>query len=499
MAKFLSIEIDNCNIKIIEAIKKGEALSISRCMTVNINCGINDGRIIDMLVVNKISEALKSNNIKTRKAVFVINSSSSIVRKIKLPLLKKNSEILSMIQIELQQLLSADLDMYNIVYEISNITVENDTSYAEYIVYCVPVVLVNQYMDLAEKLNLKLIKIDIPARCINSIYKNNIKVNDININKETTAFINVKENFISFSVANNGFCDFYISSEIENTYIKKAAEFRPQYMNTDSFSNVDNTIISLIVKLMRYYYSVSKNKSINKIYIYGSNLEEMNEIKTKLNIDAEIISSISNLSAEEINTFELSEYFNVVLTLFSHSNITFNTTRNKKIRNNYSYAVISAIIMIVCIVLFGFINSQYSMSNRILAMTSFIDDGNNNEINNKIENIKSETDYLAHYLKSVECLQHIINENDDVDSIILRKINMSKPSETKVTSIRMDKNSTQLQCVSLSMSETTLFFSKLREIEQIDSVYIPEIQSKTEQGFSYSVVLKLKDVISNDN
>ena len=55
MAKFLSIEIDNCNIRIIEAVKKGETLSVCRCMSVDINYGIKDGKINDM---NKITDVI---------------------------------------------------------------------------------------------------------------------------------------------------------------------------------------------------------------------------------------------------------------------------------------------------------------------------------------------------------------------------------------------------------------------------------------------------------
>lgn len=504
MAKFLSIEIDNCNIRIIEAVKKGETLSVCRCMSVDINYGIKDGKINDMnKITDVINEELVKNNIKIKKAVFVINSSSIMIRTIKLPLLKKSTEILSMIQIELQQMISADLSKYKIAYEISNITNENKVSYADYIVYCVPVILVNQYTELAERLKLKLIKIDILPRCINSMYKRNIKVNETTLNiQETTAFINIKKNSISFSVANNGFCDFYISSEIEKTYMEMAAESQSSHMYSVNYSYVDNSIVSQIIKFMRYYYSVSNNKLINQIFIYGNCMPEtIKEIKIRLNIDVEILSKISNLTLEEepSNIFELNKYFNGVLTLFSHSkDINFNTSK-KKIRNNYRYAVILFVIMAASLVLFGFIDSQVSMRNKVSAMSTYIDDGNNNEINIEIEYIKKETDYLEQYLIEAEKLQQVIKDNDYVDSNILRTINMSKPSETKVTSIQSDKSSTQLQCVSLSMNEATLFFSNLREIEEIESAYMPAIQSKSGQSFSYSIVLKLKDVIENDN
>lgn len=501
MSKFLSIEIDNFNIKIIEAIKKGETLSICRYTSIVIDYGAKDGRIIDVnYVSNIINEELTKNKIKTKKAVFVINSSSIMIRTIKLPLLKKNPEILSMIQIELQQIISADLCKYKIAYEISNKINENNGSYADYIVYCVPVVLVNDYTDLAEKLNLKLIKIETSSQCINSIYKNNIAVNETILSiKETIAFINIGKNSISFLVANSGVCDFYISSEIKETYMERVAEPQPVYMYSNCYLDVDNSIVSQIIKFMRFFYSVSNTKLLNKIYIYGNcKHETMKEINTKLNIDVEIIFSLSNLIIEKPSTFEFSKYFNVVLTLFSHSNTNFNVAK-KKIRNIYRYAIILFVIMSASLVLFGFFNSQMNMKNKVSAMSTYIGDGNNNKTNIEIENLKKEKDYLEKFLLQAEKLQEMINENDYVDSIILRKINMSKPYGTKVTSVQSDKNSTQLQCESTSMSGITLFFSNLRKIGQVESAYIPAIQSKTGQSFSYSVILKLKDVNKNDN
>ncbi|MGI5834785.1 MAG: type IV pilus biogenesis protein PilM, partial [Bacteroidales bacterium] len=178
MAMVLSVEIDNSNIKFIEASKKSETLFISKCISIDISNGVKDEKIIDIKsVVNKISEALEKYGIKTKKAVFVINSNSIMVRTIKLPLLKKKSEILSMIQIELQQILSADLSKYQITYEICRTIKENKIIYADYIVYCIPRLAVNQCLELAENLKLKLLKIDIPHFCINTLY-NNCKINN---------------------------------------------------------------------------------------------------------------------------------------------------------------------------------------------------------------------------------------------------------------------------------------------------------------------------------
>ncbi|HOA20719.1 MAG TPA: hypothetical protein PKH42_09550 [Sedimentibacter sp.] len=476
MAVILSIDIDN-NIKIIEASKKGETLSVLRCMTIE-SSGAKDGKIIDMDgIVNVINEEFKNNGIKTRKAIFVINSSKIMIRKIKLPLLKKSPEILSMLQIELQQIVSVDLSKYKIVYEISNATNENRIPYAEYIVYCVPVILVSECVELAAKLKLKLLKIDISHNCINSLYKNNIKINDVGLNNgENAAFISVNKNFISFSTAHNGFCDFHISSDLEE-------------------------IVAQLTKFMRYYYSVSGNRSIEKIYIYGNNNHMLKEvIKTKLDLNSEIIESISGLSAETLpDGFELSKYLNNVLTLFSNNKEqALNKSCSSKLKNNYGYAAILLVIAAASTVMMGFFNSRAAMKNELTAMNAFIHDGKNNEIYSVIEEIKNETDYLKFYLQQAQELKAAAAANDYVDTNILREVYRIKPFETRVTSIYSGRDSTQLLCLSPSMSEAALFFSDLKEIEQVKSAYMPAVQSKSGEPFSYSIVLKLKEVSSEE-
>ncbi len=485
MAMILSFEFDN-SIKIIEASKKGQTLSVLSCMCIDGSC-VKDGEIIDMDgTVNAIDEGLKTKGIKTKKTIFAINSSKIMVREIRLPFLKRGSEILSMIQIELQQMVSADLSKYKIMYEISNVTNENKILYAKYIVYCVPKILVSDYIDLAARLKLKLLKIDIFPNCINALYKNNIKINGGSLNNaENAVFINVNENHISFSAAHKGFCDFHISTE----------SLSQLPSNSKDLSFDSSLLTAQIAKFLRYYYSVSGNRSIDKIYIYGNNERELCEaIKTKLNLKSEIIESITSLTGEsQADNFHIGKYLGSVLTLFSPGNeLTQKTNRSSKLINNCAYAGILLIIAAASTVLFGFFNSRAAMKNELTAMNSFIVEGKNNEIYSAIEGIKDETDYLKLYLQQAEELKAAAAENDYVHTNILREIYRMKPYKSRVTSIYSDKGSTQLICLSPSMSEAALFFSKLRGLDLVESANMPVIQSKSDQHFSYTIVLKLK-------
>ena len=265
--------------------------------------------------------------------------------------------------------------------------------------------------------------------------------------------------------------------------------------NSKDLSFDSSLFTAQIAKFLRYYYSVSGNRSIEKIYIYGNNNRELREtIKTNLNLKSEIIESISSLIGEtRSDNFCLIKYFNNLLTLLSPGNeLTINTNRSSKLINYCAYAGILLIIAAASTVLFGFFNSRAAMRNELTAMNSFIDEGRNNEVFSAIEGIKDETDYLKLYLQQAEELKSAAAENDYVDTNILREIHRMKPFKSRVTSIYSDKGSTQLMCLSPSMSEAALFFSKLRGLDLVESANMPAIQSKSGQHFSYTIVLKLK-------
>ena len=492
MAMFLSFEINN-NIKIIEASKKGRTLSVLRSMSID-GSFVEDGRILDMdRTVDAINEELIKRGIKTRKAIFLINSSRIMIRRIKLPLLKKKKEILSMIQIELQQRVRADLSRYKIIYEVSDITREKKIAYAEYIVYCISEDLVNSCYKLAEGLKLKLLEISIIPLCINELYKNKGMINDFVLNKRgIEAFVNVNENSVSFSAVNNGICDFYTISKPMGINLEK---------ETESPSFDVSIVITQIVKQIRYYYSVSGNRSIDKIYVYGINNKKINEdIKSNLKINSEKITSISCLPKESLlNGFELSKYFNNVIALLSNNKeLAKNTNSRLKLKKGFAYAAIVSIIAAISSLLLGFINNRAAMKNEMTKMTSYIDNAENYEAYREIEDIKRQSEYLKLYLSRAEELKLEVEQNDCIDTSLIREINRLKPFETKVTSIYSDKEGTQLLCLSPSLSEAALFFSQLRGLDRVEKAHMASIQSKTGQSFSYSIVLKLKGVIDNE-
>ncbi|MDW5300397.1 MAG: pilus assembly protein PilM [Sedimentibacter sp.] len=509
MAKILSIEIDNFSIKIIECIKKGEILSISSCTSINIPSGVADGKIIDMdLIVNLINESLTTNIIKTKKAVLVINSDTVITRKIKLPLLKKKSETISMIRLELEQLVSADLSLYAVVYKTADISVDDGIKNAIYVIYCLPIILFNQYKELARRLKLKLISIDVSYNCLNKIYDHGLSVNN-NVIKSggIFVFVNLGLNTISFCVVKNGITNFSRISyiEFEKDFIERVAETPLNYSNSICVSaELMHGWLDEISKYIRYYYSLDNVNYIDKIYIYGaySQAEGFQEyLSVNLNCDVEIINKLSNvkLYGDYINgNFEIHNYFVSVLALIGDKrDVNFLTEGFKqKFKSNFRFVVALTVLTIFISAYYAISNFNGSFKKEIETMSLFLNNKENVKINAEIENLKNEVIYLEEYIEQIKMLKIAIKNDDYVCSEIFKEILNAIPRNTKVISVSVDKNNTVLQCVSTSMVEVTLFMHNLRVIDFIESIYMPSVAVKQEllHNYSYSVVCKFKDV-----
>lgn len=160
-----------------------------------------------------------------------------------------------------------------------------------------------------------------------------------------------------------------------------------------------------------------------------------------------------------LNGFELSKYFNNVIALLSNNKeLAKNTNSRLKLKKGFAYAAIVSIIAAISSLLLGFINNRAAMKNEMTKMTSYIDNAENYEAYREIEDIKRQSEYLKLYLSRAEELKLEVEQNDCIDTSLIREINRLKPFETKVTSIYSDKEGTQLLCLSPSLSEAALFF-----------------------------------------
>ena len=521
--KMLSIEIDNEKIKIVEGSKsiKGDFMTINKCLSINVPANsMDDGKIINLdLIKGTIEKALLENSIKAKNTVFVINSNSVITRKMELPLLKRKSDTMSMIKFELEQLLDANLNQM-IIFKMSKIIKIDNINRAKYVVYGISVNVYNQYIELSKILKLRLTAFDISSNYLEQIPKQNLRINDRIYINGINVFINIGYNTIVFCVLNQGINEFtriiYLNSNSNSNYnsdeeemykIDKVAENSNYiYMNTDIIQKENNTDkwLEEIIKYIRYYYSIDKENTIDKIYIYGA-CSEIVGIEPffyiNLNIAVEIINEISNFRLSNLcNDINIIEYFHAALALFIKKNdINFLTDKinNHKFKFNFGVAVMVASLFFVLTLAFytqSYLIYYKLLKNEVETMSWYVSKEENINSNKEIENLKYNIERLKEYNERVVKVKEVIRKEDAVSSNMLREIANAKPSDTKIMFITVDKNNIQMQCSSTEMEEVMLFVKNLSYINLIESTYIPyvDVKKESEHALSYSIICKLR-------
>lgn len=540
MGRILSVEIKNRNIKILEGTKSGSSLTIYKSLFLEIEPGsIDDGKIIDMeSVVSTVETALTEHNIKSKNAIFIINTNSTITRNMELPLLKSKTETMSMIKSELDQLLPVDLNQYKLVYKKTDSVTSDGTEKGKYIVYGLPIGIYEQYIQLAEKLKLELVAIDLASNCLDKIAGQKLTINKENLKSGTaSAFIDIGYSNISFSVVNNGKDDFSrISSngiydivknygtvfelsqeeamnEIQTLPLGENVEILTDIAKINILQDNINMWIDEFNRYIRYYNSNNKERQIEKIYVYGSfakinGLEHY--LESHLNIDTEMINEVSNVVIKDGLTesnFEIKSYLIPLLSLYiDKKDINFLTDKKKKHKSKFNANVVFMAALLILFLtsafyIYSYLVEKSSLEKEIAVMDEFISNEENIKINDEAIAMKNKALLLETYKNEVDKLKTAISNEDAVTTIIFEQVAGAMPAGTKVNSMSIDKISIQLQCSSASRQEVAQFEKNLKAVEFIDNVYIPAVVDGAEGGnvnYSYSVVCDIKDVIVNE-
>lgn len=537
MAKILSIEIDNRNVKILEGAKKGSSIIVHKSIFLDLQPNsIDDGKITDMdSVTGAIQKALISNKIKTKNAILTINSNSIITRIIELPILKNRTQTISMIKNELEQLLSVDLNEYKLIYKTVEKT-EVEVQNGKYIVYGLPINIYNDYIELALKLKLEMIALDLSFNSLDKILDNKIIINGGGLKSTSaTAFIDFGYNNISFSIVNNGKSDFSrtssngindivrslvtvynLTQEMALTSIGELSLLdEPEDISGISKMNIAEDSIGLWIdefnRYIRYYNSNNKDRQIEKIFIFGSfaNIDGLGQyLESHLNIEVEEIKKVSGIILKDnISDFDIKKYFNTLLSLYiSKKDVNFLTDKNKEHKSKYNVGLFVMVVTVVVALtaaynLYSYMVKQTSLEKELQTMNQFMESEENIKQNSESENLKNKAMLLEKYKQEVGKLGKSISDQDAITTIMFEEVAKAVPFGTKINSMAIDKQSLQLQCSSSSKLEVAQLEKNLKSIEFINYVYIPAVvegADDTKSSYSYSVVCEVKDVSANE-
>jgi len=457
----LAVEINDSSINIAQgSVKKGR-LSKLRCICEDTSRGVDDGNIADVdFVAERIREILCRNRINTRRTVFVINSKSVIVRKLRLPVLKKRNEIMSMIGYELSQLMPFNSPDYRMHYEVAGDC--TNEKYAWYIIYCIPEELLAGYRELALKSGLKPAGFEIYCSCVNKLRS---------LKEEVSVFADIGEKRISFTVMNRGVSDFSRTTEIYH-----------------------GTAGSEIIRCIRYYQSIDKESKISRMYIFNP------EIKGLL---PSFIESMSDeLSAVEIVT-ELPVFlqgideacydgrcFMPVLAAFNEGrgSYSFHKSKYYKISDIKTAATMGIVLASSFFFIMGAVFA-FKLHMEYKYMKSYVSSEENILLSNEIERLKTDAYNNEKKISDAMELRNKIEKESYADSEILRCIFSTVPPNTSLRSMHIGIAGVNMDCTSGSVREIAAFLSNLRKLPEVEDIYIDEVSKNGdfEKGYSYTV------------
>ena len=342
--KYVSIDLGNKSIKIVEGKEKGNCLIIDRAFTIAtpIN-SFNDGQILDKEnLKSAIYGALEAFKIKSKKAVCTLESTSIITREISLPY-AKDEEMDTMVKYEVEQYLPIMLDDYVVEYKIIDKFEEEDIKKCRVLVAAIPKLIVENFLKLLHEIKLKPLALDLNSNAISKIFNKKLKINDniYNLN-ETIAVLDIGYRFISIDIISKGIPQFsrlinsggkdidinianHFNLSLEESEKRKIADCNLEVsqgltksaiiLNDAVKSSVDNWITE-IQRVFQYYQTRTTGNKIDYIYLHGgsSNLKGLeNYMKDAIQIKIQKINDINGVKfCKGTKNFDVENYLNTI-------------------------------------------------------------------------------------------------------------------------------------------------------------------------------------------
>ncbi len=343
----LSIDIGTHTIKLVEGKVINDILSIKKAITVQTPEGSYfDGQVLNIDELQRlIKGTLVSNKIKVNNAIFTLESSTIVTRKINLPNVKE-TEMHEMIKFEIKETLPIDLEKYVVQYKFLEYFFEEGIQKCKILVSVLPKEIVDNYLMLTKTLKLKPIALDIHSNSNEKLFKSLFKMNEnTKISNQTIVVLDMGYNTINLVILKKGIFEFnrIINaggknideniSRLFNISISEAerkkydikdinnssAELDSLRLYNIAKSSIDNWL-DQITRMLKYYCSRTPGgtieNTIDAIYIHGgiANLGGIRRyLEASLDIPTFKIEDFSNIDTTKVeNDIDLASYINAI-------------------------------------------------------------------------------------------------------------------------------------------------------------------------------------------
>jgi type IV pilus assembly protein PilM len=539
MAKLVSIDIGSKSIKIVEGISDKKNLTVKKAVKISTPIdSIQEGYIKDFESVrNVLKQTLTSNGIKTKNAVFNINTTSLITRTVELPILKKHNETIQMIRFELEQFLPVVLDEYKIVFRVVKTYTEDGIKKGSYLIYAVPTKLINDYRHLAEAIGLRLISMDLSFNSLEKVFSVGRTINNEKIAKDKAYYVlemghkslifNVMYNDKNLftRIINLGGADIDISignlfdTNPENaTKLKhKVSTLELYQLETPEDTSINNIINSTVGewsnevrRVIQYFTSRNKELESGKLFLYGGSSSIKNIDKyfnESLNIDTLVIEKINgftlDLKSKGDKDLDLAEYLNSVAGLLktkSDMNLLSDIIKGKQARLK-NVAVGTLVLGLIALALvFYFLDYSlkvYSLNNEAEYLDSIINNPVYQEKYKEVQKLETRIGVLRDYKNIVVALNTQLGKTDVIQTDLLIGLSSTVPVDTNISNMSINGNNISIQGTSLVRESVAQLTKNLKDLEITDTVHVPSIiRSETEgvENYNFTVNIITKDV-----
>lgn len=260
MFNSLSIELNSSYIKIIEG-RKGKRLKVINCKEIRLESEENMASDLynETDILNALNKYLLENKVSKFDVNVVLSGVTNLlVREIILPFVSED-KIYDMLKFESSQYFPVNIDKYILDYKIVEVIKEGKNKKLKLLVFAVPKSIIEQVIEIMNKLNMKINKVDIESNVLSKL-SSKIGIGE----KEESMLINIERSFLTCVIIKNKVI------QLTKTYPHDMKDMLFKKDRDDFIVNEYklNEIIDNAVKLIEFY-RMRERQDIKSIYITG--------------------------------------------------------------------------------------------------------------------------------------------------------------------------------------------------------------------------------------
>ncbi len=491
MKKGISIDIGSDLIKIISYKKSKNSLVVKKAVSLKLpDCEMRDGMIVDVdIMAETIKAAMIKNKIKGKIVNFVISSNRVITREVNYPDLPDN-KLEMMINMNSAEHFPVNLQNYTINYAVLEYFTEDNKKMIRTNTVVVPNEIAVSYVELAEKLKLKIGNITYSE---NAMMNYSLLVNGrepymiIDIASDRTSVAVVRKGKVALNktlgsgireiiniVKEKYEVDYDAALEIigENEFIVENTSLQDTF--TGKVLRNINLVVSGVARLLDYYGS-KYDEPVSNIYISGAGvcIRGLEEYMSKyFGIDTKNLENIKCIKSSDIEySSKKNIYANAVGAVYSDVNLLPDSFLNnkRKSRNVLRFVGITLLIVSIAGALIYYPLVENARLEEEISSLEF-----EKQLYESVDDLIVERDNLK--LREEFLLDLDATFSNDYKSLeILKKLEEITPKDIYYSHVEIDADGVSISCKSNSKNSIANYLKDIKEIKLNDRLVFKEV------------------------